>query len=64
MSGVSIQTSTQPTAALGFSQWDAARATEDQQVDSGNGMLVKPWRTNENRLEYGMIENRVTVPDQ
>tara|TARA_B100000959_G_scaffold280814_1_gene343415 strand:- start:20 stop:1576 length:1557 start_codon:yes stop_codon:yes gene_type:complete len=64
MTGVSLQTSAQPTAALGFSPWDAARATEDQAAGIGSDTLVTPWRTSENRLDYGVVENRISVPDQ
>ena len=64
MRGVSLQTSVQPTVALGFSAWDAARATQDQEAGIGNPMLVKAWRTVENRLDYGVLENRISVPEQ
>ena len=64
MRGVSLQTSVQPTVALGFSAWDAARATEDQEAGIGTPMLVKAWRTTENRLDYGVLENRISVPEQ
>jgi hypothetical protein len=64
MSGVSMQTSNLPVDALGFSAWDAARVAEDEEAGIGFNALVKPWRTSENRLEYGVVENRVAVPDQ
>ena len=64
MSGVSIQTSDLPVNALGFSAWDAARVAEDEESGIGFNALVKPWRTSENRLEHGVVENRVSVPDQ
>ena len=64
MTGVSIQTTAEPTAALGFSPWDAARATEDEEAGIGNDALVTAWRTTENRLDHGVVENRVTVPEQ
>ncbi|MBC8201372.1 MAG: hypothetical protein H8E86_04930 [Planctomycetes bacterium] len=64
MRGVSLQTSIQPTVALGFSAWDAARATQDEEAGIGNASLVQTWRTAENRLDYGVLENRISVPEQ
>ncbi len=64
MTGVSLQTNAQPTAALGFSPWDAARTAEDQAAGIGNDTFVTAWRTSENRLDHGVVENRISVPDQ
>jgi hypothetical protein len=64
LSGVSVETTEKPTNALGFSAWDAARVEQDKEQGLGTDKLVQAWRTDEARLEYGTLENRVAVPDQ
>lgn len=64
LSGVSLETLQRPTTALGFTAWDSARALEDDESGIGMNSLVKAWRSQENTLDYGLIENRISVPDQ
>ena len=64
LSGVSLETIQRPTTALGFSAWDSARALEDDESGIGMNTLVKVWRSQESTLDNGLIENRLSVPDQ
>ncbi len=64
MTGVSLETSEQPTAALGFSAWDEARIAEDMKNGVGSNQLVQPWRTTENRLEHDGSNTQIDVSDQ
>jgi len=64
LSGVSLETLQRPTTALGFTAWDSARALEDDESGIGMNTLVKAWRSQESTLDYGLIENRISVPDQ
>ena len=64
LSGVSLESLQRPANALGFTAWDSARALEDDQEGIGMNTLVKAWRTRESQLDYGSVENRVSVPGQ
>ena len=64
MTGVSVETSDQPTTALGFSAWDEARLAQDMQNGAGSNQLVQPWRTEENRLEQVGTNYQIDVSDQ
>lgn len=64
MTGVSLESSTLPTTALGFSAWDEARLAQDELNGTGSGQLVEPWRTNENRLEWVEANAQVDVSIQ
>ena len=64
MTGVSVETSDQPTTALGFSAWDEARLAQDMQNGAGSNQLVQPWRTEENRLEQVSTNYQIDVSDQ
>jgi tetratricopeptide (TPR) repeat protein len=65
LSGVSLELGQQPISALGFSAWDAARmAEDDKDPTSGSPSFIQAWRTEENRLDQGAINNRVVVSDQ
>ncbi len=64
MTGITAETTDQPTSALGFSAWDAARIAEDEAIGNGNGKLVQPWRTAENRLEETPINLQVDISEQ
>ncbi|MGY8752752.1 MAG: hypothetical protein ACKVIO_02545 [Phycisphaerales bacterium] len=64
LSGISLETLQRPTSALGFTAWDSARVLEDNQEGLGMNTLINAWRTDESQLDYGNIENRISVPDQ
>ena len=65
LSGVSLEHGQQPISALGFTVWDAARAAEDEEdPNSESTSFIQAWRTKENRLDQGAINNRVVVSDQ
>lgn len=63
LTGVSLEETSMPTSALGFSAWDEARIAEDAKRGIGQDQLVIPWRTEENTLAQNKILNQVDVSD-
>ncbi len=63
LTGVGFEDTAQPTSALGFTAWDEARVLEDAQNGIGNDKLVQPWRTEENRLVQGELQNQIDISD-
>ena len=64
MTGVSLETSDQPTAALGFSAWDEARIAQDVHNGTGSNQLVQPWRTEENHLTQDGTNHQIDISNQ